>query len=501
MLWLGLHLPWLPLESFAATLAGAQAGRPLALEHQHGLTHADAAARALGVLPGMRRAGALALAPQLLLGQADAARDAQALAAVVHAALAFTPAVALWGPQGLVLEVAGSLRLFGGAPALIDKLRAALAPLGHRLRLASAPSARGAALLARWRGDLAWGPHSHGLAALQAVLDDAPVALLAEEPAQAELLQGMGVHTLGALRRLPRAGLSRRLGPALLRALDQALGRQPEPLRWQVAPPRFDARIELFTGADHSAPLLAGAQVLLARLVAWAQAGQGRIAGFTLHLHHEKSTRLAAGEAPASTPLDMALAQPSADAAHLQQLLAERLGRLPLAAPVPELQLCCPGLVRAAPPNGELFPSAASQREGLARLLERLAARLGRDGVLRLAPVADHRPECATRCQPADEPPPAPTPPVPPELASQPLWLLPEPQPLGSGDALPRLGGQPLALLAGPQRLEAGWWDGPPVLRDYFVAADPAGALVWLYRTRLPSPEADSRWFLHGRFG
>jgi protein ImuB len=419
---------------------------------------------------------------------------------VVHAALAFTPAVALWGPQGLVLEVAGSLRLFGGAPALIDRLRAALAPLGHRLRLASAPTARGAALLARWRGDLAWGPHSRSLAALQAVLDDAPVALLAREPAQAELLQGMGVHSLGVLRQLPRAGLSRRLGPALLQALDQALGRQPEPLSWQVLPPRFDARIALFTGADNTAPLLAGAQVLLARLVAWAQAGQGRVAGFTLHLHHDKPSQRSAGHVPASTALAVALAQPSADAAHLQHLLAERLARLPLAAPVPELQLCCAGLVQAPAPNGELFPSAASQREGLARLLERLAARLGRQGVQRLVPVADHRPECATRCQPADEP--LPPPPAPPtEPATQPLWLLPEPQPLGGGEAPPRLGGQPLALLAGPERLETGWWDGPPVLRDYFIAATPQGALVWLYRTRLPGPEVDNRWFLHGRFG
>ena len=42
-----------------------------------------------------------------------------------------------------------SLRYFGGLPALLRRLRAALAPLGHELQFASAPTAQGAALLAR----------------------------------------------------------------------------------------------------------------------------------------------------------------------------------------------------------------------------------------------------------------------------------------------------------------------------------------------------------------
>ena len=116
MLWIGLHLPALSLESFAATLGPAQAGQPVALLDAHRIVQADAAAQALGVQAGMKRATALALAPELLLGQADAWRDAQALRAVAHAALAFTPAVALAG-EGVRLEVQGSLRYFGGLAA------------------------------------------------------------------------------------------------------------------------------------------------------------------------------------------------------------------------------------------------------------------------------------------------------------------------------------------------------------------------------------------------
>jgi protein ImuB len=118
--------------------------------------------------------------------------------------------------------------------------------------------------------------------------------------------------------------------------------------------------------------------------------------------------------------------------------------------------------------------------------------------------VADHRPECATRLQPLDPaaplarealPPPADHPPA---QITRPVWLLPQAQALHDRQALPLLDGRPLQMLAGPERIEAGWWDGDPVARDYFVAQAHDGSLVWVYRSRLPS--AEGGWFLQGRF-
>lgn len=511
MLWIALHLPLLSLESFAATLGPGQAGRAVALLEAQRVAQADAQALALGVRPGLKRATALALVPDLLLGQADARRDAQARRAVAHAALAFTPSVACesaW-PAEVRLEVQSCLRYFGGLAALLQRLKTALQPLGHRVQLATAPTALGAALLARWRADCESGAWTTDPAALARRLDAAPVGLLGAEPA----FESMGLRTLGELRALPRSGLARRFGPALLDALDRAYGAAPEPQRWIHLPPCFASRIELFARADTTEQVLAGAQVLLARLVAWAQAGHGRIARCTLAMHHEPRHR-ADARVPERTPLELALAEPSADAAHLQQLLAERLARLPMPAPALELSLQCDALVAGAPPNGELFPTRASEREGLTRLVERLQARLGAAQVCRLVPVADHRPERATRAEPVDAAQllPAAGAPAPgpadalmwPALPSghplvRPPWLLPEPQPLAERDACPLLGGRPLRVLVGPERIETGWWDGELALRDYFIAGTEDGALVWLYRARLP--DAGGGWFLHGRFG
>ena len=60
-------------------------------------------------------------------------------------------------------------------------------------------------------------------------------------------------------------------------------------------------------------------------------------------------------------------------------------------------------------------------------------------------------------------------------------------------------------LIAGPERIEAGWWDlGSPahgqksraVHRDYFVARNGRGQLLWVFR-ELAAPRG---WFLHGLF-
>jgi protein ImuB len=275
----------------------------------------------------------------------------------------------------------------------------------------------------------------------------------------------------------------------------------------------FDSRLELFARADTTEQVLHGAAVLLKRLVAWAQAQHARVGGFTLRMHHEPRHREGRAVAECST-LEVALAEPSADAAHLQLLLRERLANAELAAPTLELSLQCRQAVKGAPPNGELFPTPGSEREGLTRLVERLQARLGRDRVQQLHARSDHRPECTSVAGPADPlagaaaSPWAPSrgePASPAPRISRPVWLLPEPEPLAERQLKPLLDGQPLQLLSGPERIETGWWDGAPAQRDYFIAQSAEGALVWIYRDRLPrsldGQALESGWYLQGRFG
>ena len=53
-----------------------------------------------------------------------------------------------------------------------------------------------------------------------------------------------------------------------------------------------------------------------------------------------------------------------------------------------------------------------------------------------------------------------------------------------------------LVLEDGPERIEAGWWDGDDVRRDYYVARSRRGMRLWVFRER-----RSGRWYLHGLFG
>jgi len=126
-------------------------------------------------------------------------------------------------------------------------------------------------------------------------------------------------------------------------------------------------------------------------------------------------------------------------------------------------------------------------------LLERLANRLGQRHVRGLRCLADHRPERAWRlCAPGEDIASAAVA-VPPATV-QPPWLLPEPRPLQARQGVPQYGGA-LQLQGLPERIEAGWWDGGDVTRDYFIARSPAGERLWVFRDR-----RGGGWYLHGLF-
>ena len=139
-------------------------------------------------------------------------------------ALAYTPRVCRLD-GALLLEVRASLRLFGGQDALLSRLATEAAGWGWG-HLATAHTGHAALVLSRH-------PRPH--------LDQAPAAGLPATQTLATTLQRLGCHTLGQLKRLPRAGVARRLGTAVLRSLDQAYGNAPESWDWLQTPAVFEA--------------------------------------------------------------------------------------------------------------------------------------------------------------------------------------------------------------------------------------------------------------------
>jgi protein ImuB len=165
--------------------------------------------------------------------------------------------------------------------------------------------------------------------------------------------------------------------------------------------------------------------------------------------------------------------------------------------------------------------------EDVARLHDRLAARLGAAAVRRLTPRDTHAPEAASMPAPVTSAPLMTAPVtgaaqakaaaiwnptrVAGEAPDRPILLLERPEAVEAVASVPD--GPPLRFrwrrvlhevvaAEGPERISLPWWGArQPPTRDYFRAEDREGRRFWLYREGLFAVErAQPRWFMHGLF-
>ena len=406
-------------------------------------------------------------------------------------ALQFTPKVARVD-DALLLELSASERLWGGRSALLRHIHAADKPV------AGVHFARGASsLIALAQLQLLQSQSLSNRARSRTAPDDLPLATLAAARPHLATLERLGCTRWGQLRALPRGGVARRFGAGLLDALDRAYGQAPDSYPWLLLPEQFDATLELGSQVEAAPALLFAARRLFNQLQLWLQARHAGVLALLLGWTMDERRNTAShGE------LVLRTAEPSADMAHLQRLLAEQLARITLPAPVLYLHLRSLETEKLRGESASLLPLEQVSGDSLLQMQERLCARLGVGQVLQVQALAEHRPERMQLWQaltqgtrqgklvPSDQ------------GTLYPSWLLARPLRLAVRDQCPQYPG-PLTLLAGPQRLEAAWWDGADcALRDYFLARSEQFGLLWIYRERLSTELAgsESSWYLHGLF-
>ena len=490
-LWFALYLPELPLE---ALCRGAGPESPLVVtadvSRRTLVVAANNEAKAVGVRAGMRLTAACALAPELAVLRRDQAEETVALDGLAAWSGQFTSFTSI-EHQGLLLEIGGSLKLFGGLEALCRRVKAGVRMLGYNAATAVGPTPSGAWLLARAGFDVpAVSP-----ALLFGRLAPVPVEYLDLPTRALEDLRRMGVRSFGDCCRLPRDGLARRISPRLVALLDRALGRCPDPRRSYTPPLVFERCINLSFEIRDTAALLAAARLLINELCGFLSARAGGVQDLEIHLAHRRVF---------ATRLTLSLAAPGRDADQLLMLLEARMARITLSEPVISVGIRATEIHTLAPGNHDLYAPPSEAGWDWKTLLAHLQARLSVACVYGLGTHADHRPERAWQAkssrgkflrtafhkedpaQKADD-----------FFPRRPFWLLKSPRrlPVTAG-GIPRWHGE-LALRSDPERIESGWWDDAHVARDYYVAANPDNQRCWIFRELGGS----SRWYLHGLFG
>ncbi len=418
----------------------------------------------------------------------------EALRGVATWALQFTPRVAVC-EEAVLMEVEASARLFGGKRALRDRVVHEGRDLGV-ISVAWAVNSLAAQAFARA------GQENGFKRPLEELLDRLPLKVLSAVQAHEPTLLRLGCRTLGDVRHLPRGGLSRRFDKALLLAMDRAYGLQPEAHTWIELPESFDVRLELMSRVEMAPALLFGARRLLLQMCAWLAARHSGIRTFTLHWAHDAMRSRQVGE---GGELCIRTAEPTRHLEHLCRLLAEHLAKVELPAPVGDLRLVATEIVALDEKSASLLPDPAQDGESLQLVLERIAARIGPEHVLRPVLTDDHRLEWMQMWQPQPQPKTL-RKPTPVSQMPQPTWVLPEPLKLATRSHRPMYQGV-LHLLSGPHRVEGGWWhrigEGESattahVERDYWVALSEHAGVLWVFQQRLAGDE--TAWYLHGIF-
>lgn len=480
------------------------------------ITAVNPAAAASGLAIGETLADARARIGAVQVRRAEPAADARALARLARWATRYTPSVALFcgqsGTDGVFLDVTGATHLMGGEDKLLADLARRLRAFGLPARLAVAETPGTAWAVSHFaRTSPAIVPAS----AEAQVLASLPVEGLRLTPDDARALRRLGFKRIGDLIGKPRAPFAARFERDLLKRLDQALGRAPEPLALLAPPPLYRQARSLLEPITTEDAIVAVATRLMQDLVPRLEADGVGARGVRLTLYRVDG---------AAHELDVGCTLPTQspdDIARLIRLKLERLARFLEAGFGFETVSLAVAVAERIQPRQQALATTPEDIERARRctaLLDALRQRLGPESVRHLAPVASHWPErsemlingrsealTATPDASAAWPSPRSTRPRPP-------LLLPRAEPAEVMALMPD--GPPLRLrwrgrlhtvahAEGPERIAPEWWrttsDAPT--RDYYIVEDASGRRLWLYREGIPGREtATPRWFVHGMF-
>jgi protein ImuB len=457
------------------------------------LSALDRKATSLGLTIGQPLANARAMLPELKVVAANDPADLKLLTRIADWCDHFTPFVALDGPHHLLLDVTGTSHLFGGEQAMLDRIRNNLLSQGFAVRGAIAATAVAARALARYKDGtvVASGEEEKTMSPL-------PVAALNLDAVTSHALRRAGLKTIGQVASRKRPEMTTRFGAGLMAVLDLAFHNTQKPITPRTPPP-------VYCQEEKFAEPVATEDVIRATLKALASA-----LGKTMEQHGEGARRLEAvffRADGAVRRIAIEMGAPTREPMVIERLFREKLETL--ADPLD------PGfgfdLIRLSAAQVERvtseivdFDANVNAKSEISFLIDRLAARFGRDRILTFQPHDTHIPEEAwvvvlaqhaqrskktwkrirkNGCAPR-----------------RPLRLFARPQPVSFAMAqhfVWRKVDHAVAQCEGPERIAMEWWHHETLLpvRDYFRVEDCVGKRYWLYRN-----DMTSQWFLHGTF-
>ena len=476
MLWFGLHLPFLSLEVFEQHEIKDQ-GLPAVVTDTQQVFCANESARSAGIRLGTSLATARSLVPELIHHPRNQEVESQRMERLVMTAYEFTPYVSVADFDALLLEMEGSLKLFGGVNHARRGLRSRFGRIGHRVAIGIAHTPRASLAFAKSRDDATW-PDFPERSEIERIglqkLDATSLDCLELEPKVRERFTNMGMRKVGDIVHVPRHELRKRFGDELTDYVAELTGERVDPWEAEQPPEVFSERLHLIDPVRGKDEVLEPMEHLAKALSKWLR----KLNLGVRRLRWGVYTFEGDGAA-----FEVGFEQPRYEVSDIMAITGLRMETvdLPGEAMTVSLDALRTGHLGLKWVERDVLGQTLTQATPSHELLDRLTARLGDTALQRFCILDDHRPEFAW--MPTDQVNAHDSSITVPELGQRPLWLLEPPMPVRIGH---------LHIVSGPERIQCGWWDHEQH-RDYFVARDRDETWCWCFRDT-------QGWFVHGYF-
>jgi len=459
------------------------------------ITATNIEAEKQGIHIGMAAADAKAIVPGLQVLDDKPGQAAKLLIAIGEWCIRYTPVVAVDLPNGLVLDVSGCAHLWGGEREYLKEIITKLRSKGYDVRAAIADTIGTAWAIARF-GKLT--PIIEPGGQTMALLSLAPAALRME-PLILERLQKLGFYKIESFMGISRSALRRRFGQGLLQRLDQALGREDEPIipLQPIAP--YEERLPCLEPIRTATGIEIAIEKLLEQLCKrLQQEGKGMRTGILKCYRVDGKT----------VQIEIGTTRASRSTGHLFKLFELKISNIEPALGIELFVLEAPKVEDISPEQEALWASEDCGLEDmdLAELLDRIAGKIGADAIHRYLPQEHYWPERSVKASSS--------------LLEKPAtgWRTDRPRPtrlLAKPEAIevtvPIPDYPPMLFIHkgnlhqvkksdGPERIEREWWLDAGEHRDYYIIEDQDGARYWVFRSGHYSDEGPATWFLHGFF-
>jgi len=479
--WLCLRFTHLSLNSTNIQL---DAKTPFAVTDKHTIWQCNKMARASGIKKDMNLNHALMLCPNIQLTERDTKQEAKKLQELSYWAYRFTSLVCIYNTHTLLLEFGKSIILFKGLNNLLNLIYNDLNHFRIQFKSSVGCTPKAAYLLSFSRHDKQARTDQKYC---QTQLRQCAISTLNIDSETIAQLHHCGFKTLDDIHTIPHAELGQRFGSNFLTYLKQLNGEVADPQISTTPPETFQAR------ADFAEPItnLNWIQQQLNRLLHdldhFITVRQLICRSFTWRFYQENNRLL--------QTVTIALNAKNNYFDTFRELTELKLGNIKLDWTFSSIELTSKQLIPKQLFNDDLFDPRPDQQQ-FSQLIDKLSNRLGDNALFHVHTKTEYLPELANGRQQA----------VNQEtsvqdnltalnnqLKDQPLWLLENPERLTQQHRQPHHQG-PLNIIHGPDRITSHWWSKTQS-RDYFIARQCSGRLLWIFFDR-----GNRSWYLQGLF-